>query len=131
MRRIILIALSVFLLGAVCYFFLWNTIGHFESLIISQNNNKNMAKLIIGMPKKEALRIMGIPAMIEAYSMGDHVIEFLFYRTKEFPAYFNDNENNFTPVAIGSDSGTLIGIGRSFYDAVLDSLRSNPRQIKR
>jgi hypothetical protein len=113
----------VFLLGSVCYFFLWNTIGHFESRIIAQNNNKNMAKLIIGMPKKEALRIMGIPATIEAYSMGDHVIEFLFYRTKEFAAYLNDNENNFTPVAIESNSGTLVGMGRSFYDAVLDSLR--------
>jgi len=121
MKKVIL-ALVVFILAAiVSWIFLCNGIGRYKSMVLANQNSKNIGKLKAGMTKKEILKIMGPPNKIEVYSLGSRVFEFMLYRTNGFANLFKDKEANYTAVALDSSSGIVLSLDRKFYNDVLNS----------
>lgn len=124
MRRIVILFLIVLAIGSACWFFMRNGVSKVESVVIAQKNNQNLSKLKIGMTKKDVLALMGKPQKIEVYSLGGRIFEFLVYRTQGFKLYLNDPENNFTPVAIDTNSATVLSWDKKFYDQVIEQSRT-------
>ena len=115
MKKIILILLAIFVIIGLCWVFLWNGLSRYESFGIAKSNNENIAKLKIGMSKNIVLQIMGVPQKVEAYSLGNQVVEFIFYRTKGSDLFIGDKEDNFLPIAIDNQSGMVINWGMKYY----------------
>jgi len=77
-------------------------------------NNRNIAKLEIGMKMDDALNIMGEPLLREAYAQDDgSVFEAIFYYTNRVLAAGNQTKDEMTPICFVDK--VLIGWGQNFY----------------
>ncbi|MDD5432735.1 MAG: hypothetical protein PHO70_07120 [Candidatus Omnitrophica bacterium] len=121
MKKLILILVVLFLAGLVSWTVLLNNVEYVKSKNIASSNTKNLSKVSIGMSKVDLIKTMNTPSRIEVYSLGNHVIEFLFYRTRPLNAFLKDNDINFIPVAISNDTGNVLSLQRDFYEQVIAS----------
>lgn len=121
MKKIILAFIIIVLAAGLCWAYMYNGIGRYKSMVIAQQNNRNISKLKTGMTKTEVLKIMGPPNKIEVFALGTRVFEFLLYRTGSFEILFQDKDANFTPVALDSSSGVVLSLDRQFYNDVFSS----------
>lgn len=125
MRRIILIALAVLIVGTGIWLFLCNGLARLQTMKIAKENSRRISELRVGMSKKDVLNIMGKPYKTEVYSVNKWVIEFMFYRTHEIGVWFSDSKDNFFPVAIDTLHEKVLGLGKGFYNKIAEAAPYN------
>jgi len=88
--------------------------GQMDWQMEMNRNNRNIAKLNIGMDKATVLEIMGEPVLHEAYEQTDgSVFEAFFYYTNRVWSDGNRTKDEMTPICFTDNR--LVGWGQDFY----------------
>jgi len=102
MKRILIFLLILSLFGCAAY---KREMGR---------NNRNIAKLEIGISQDSVVAIMGKPRLKEAYEQDDgSIITVLFYYTNRVWADGNATRDEMTPICIKNNR--LVGWGQDYY----------------
>lgn len=115
MKKIISVLFVVAIIIAIGWVLFGSKFISSATSVIAKNNSTKVEQIRIGMQRADVLTSLGKPERVEAYSFGNRVIEFLFYRIKGMSFFKKDNESNFTPIAIDNASGKVLSKDLGFY----------------